>query len=92
MQNIGGHSARFRKISTFLLSPIIYAISARPPCCIVRPGIDFKRTTYTTSSWLVDYLCLTCGVKLLVSEITYFYPLIKTAEIMLWPYHIAQYS
>jgi hypothetical protein len=44
---VGGHSARFRKISTFLLGPIIYAISVRPPyCCIVTPGIDFKQTTY----------------------------------------------
>jgi hypothetical protein len=34
----------------------------------------FNRTTFfpTTSSWLVDYLCLTCSVKLLVSEITCF--------------------
>jgi hypothetical protein len=87
-KKIGGHPARFRKISNFLSSPIIYAISVRPPYCIVRPGIE--RTT--TSSWLVDYLCLACSVKLPVSEITSFYPLIKTVEIMLWPYHTAHYS
>jgi hypothetical protein len=79
---MGGHSARFRKISTFLLSPIIYAISVRPPYCIV--GIDF---VYNLK--LIGRLPLTCSVKLLVSEITCFYPLIKTVEIILWPYRIA---
>jgi hypothetical protein len=30
------------------------------PYCTVRPGIDFKGTTYcTTWSWLVNYMCVT---------------------------------
>jgi hypothetical protein len=29
------------------------------PCCIVRPGIDYKGTTWC---WLVNYLCVTCRI------------------------------
>jgi hypothetical protein len=90
-QKLGGQSARFRKISNFLLGPIIYVISVRLSYCIVIPNIGLTELVFS-SSWLVNYLCVTVSVKLLVSEITCFYPLIKTVKIMLQPYNIISHS
>jgi hypothetical protein len=53
-----GHSARFRKISNFLLSPIIYAISVRPPYYIVRPGIDLNGLLIAYNLKLIGRLTL----------------------------------
>jgi hypothetical protein len=90
-KTIRGHSACFRKIYNFLLVPIIYFISMTLPLPNSETKHCIRRSTFFFKL-IVDYLCPTCNLKLLVSDITWFYPLIKTVDIMLWPYHIAQYS
>jgi hypothetical protein len=52
----------------------------------------FSQTTYDIIQRKADWSITSVWPKLLLSEIAWFYPLIKTVEKMLWPYHIAQYS
>jgi hypothetical protein len=64
------------------------------PYCIVRPGIDFKGTTYL-KSWLVNYLCVTLCEKIrldvssanLHAVLTYFLGIIAyIGNVTGWPH------
>ena len=85
---MGGHSAPFRTIPIFLLRPVFCDISikllseTKPNHAACYVPFRFPRNKKIT--------CLnnlSCRVKLLVSEITHLFPLLKTSYIRLMRYH-----